>query len=1057
MSRRHRRRAIAAVVALSVLGGIGAYGLMADATTAPSFDKRFGDPDALVLGANARSVIGGAGHPTGGGTEEGAGPDSYAMQEYMARALPLDTIPANATQLAQETWQSYPENKEHTGPNNRNHPFSWQLIGPTHSRMPQQLTFSGRDYRASGRTTALAITPTCTPSNCTLWIGAAGGGIWRTDNPLSPDPKWVFVSSGFKTNAIGTLRQDPSDPTGRTLYAGTGEPNASGDSMAGVGVYKTTNGGDTWTLLPGSAAFATRSVGEIAIDPTNPNHILVAVARGIRGYSSKTGGVFSRTGPCTTLPGGLSCGDGPDQAPLGLYESTDGGNTFVLAWDSAGSVRGANDVEFDPSNPTVVYVSAFQRGIWRRDPSKGETAFTQVFATNNPGANTSRTQFDLTTISTPAGPATRIYAADGNTGARFVGNPPEEVAFSAASVWRVDGADTMTAAALVASQASPYDGVGWDAKSSRTERPRAAPYRESYDYCTGQCWYDNDIYTPDGFPDVVYVMGSYSYSELRNASNGRGLIMSSTAGDPNPAFRNSSWNDMTWDNTPADQPDHLHPDHHEVITPKGQPFVFFSASDGGVVRSDGTFDDQSSECSDPKSHVNDPDSLALCIRLLSRVPHQLYDSVNKGLSTLQFQSYVDDPQRSNNGQAGTQDNGTMEWQGTPNEWVNEMYGDGGNGFRDYCDSKIHGNTFFTQATDTNFHDGMVTKWVVTSGPLFNGGEGSLFYGPIAADYTNCGDIRDFPQFRTEAARLANTNQTTFAQQNGGSVIGAKIGFKYIGLNHVWRTIDNGGPQDYLEANCPEFTTSAADPRCGDWKPLGGPQGVNQPGDLTGTVYGADRITGFVVEIQRSPYDSNTIWAATTNGRLFVSRNVNSVDPASVQWCRLDNRAVPYSPPRFITSIVPTENPRRVFVSYNGYNSNTRDQRGHVFEVTFSDDCSGPVSWRDLAVEQGSDDHSDIAGDIPITDLVRDDYTGDLYASTDFGVLRGQPAAPLGAVGSAYAWARVGTGFPFVETPGLTIDPCERELFAATHGRGIWRMYIAPLASKPAQQRCPRTP
>lgn len=1063
MSRRHRRRAIVAFVAVTLLAALAAAAVVAHDRSAAD-----GDPVVFVNPEKAEMLVGDRGHAHEGETDEGPGPDSRALEEYMARAIPSDTIPANAYQVAQQTWTKYAENKEQTGPSNRNHPFLWELIGPTHSRMPQWLTFSGRDYRASGRTTALAITPTCTPSSCTLWIGAAGGGIWRTDNPLSPDPKWFFVSPEFKTNAIGTLRQDPSDPTGRTLYAGTGEPNASGDSMAGVGIYKTTNGGDTWTLLPGSAKFATRSIGEIAIDPTNPQHIIAGVARGIRGYSSKTGGVFSRTGPCVQGAAGLGCQDGPEQAPLGLYESVDGGASFTLIWDGAGSIRGVNDVEFDPLNPQVIYASSFQNGIWRRDPTKGEASFTKVFATRNPGANTSRTQFDLTAIQTQAGAATRIYAADGNTGAIFerVGGVQVEVPFSAASVWRVDGANTMTAAALLASSATPYDGIGWDAKSSATDRPRSAPYRESYNYCTGQCWYDNDVYTPDGFPDVVYVMGSYSYSELYGASNGRGLIMSQTAGDPDPTAKGASWTDMTFDFTPQDQPDHLHPDHHELLTPKGQPFMFFSASDGGVVRSDGEFRDMSDECNDPKSHpfAQSPDDKALCIRLLSRVPHQLYDTLNKGLSTLQFQSYVDDPKRSNNGQGGTQDNGTMEWQGTPNEWVNTMYGDGGNGFRDYCDSTIHGNTFFTQATDTNFHDGQPTKWVVTSGPLFsqNGGETSAFYGPIVADYTNCGDAKNFPQFQTDAARAANTNQTAFSKANGGDQI-VEIGFKYIGLNHVWRTIDNGGPEAYLEANCPEFTTSAADPRCGDWKPLGGPPGRNGSGDLTGTFYGADRAAGNVIEIQRSPSDSNTLWAATTYGRLFVSRNVNTVDPNSVQFCRLDSRGVvtnaaganPVPPPRWITSVaVDPRNPLRVFISYNGYNSNTKDQRGHVFEVTLSEPtgCAGPVTWRDLAVEQGSDDHSDIAGDIPITDLVLDDLgNNDLYASTDFGVLRGQNN------GGVYTWARVGTRLPFVEVPGLTIDPCERELFAATHGRSVWRMYLAPLPTKPEQQRCPRTP
>src|SRR5207248_10461072 len=269
---------------------------------------------------------------------------SAAAEDYAHRAYPLDYIPSIARQNARATWKQFGENK-FKGGNNANQPFVWDLVGPTHATMPGLLTYSGAQYRTSGRMTAIAISPTCTPSRCRLWIAAAGGGIWRTDNPLSPDPYWTFTSNGFKTNAVGSLELDANDVTGNTLYAGTGEPNASGDSESGVGIYKTTNGGDSWTLLPGSQIFATRSISKVVVDPTNPNHLYAGIARGIRGYASVTGGTFSRTGPCLQSPAVLSCQDGPDQAPLGLFESTDGGATFHLAWDvSTTSVRGVNDV-----------------------------------------------------------------------------------------------------------------------------------------------------------------------------------------------------------------------------------------------------------------------------------------------------------------------------------------------------------------------------------------------------------------------------------------------------------------------------------------------------------------------------------------------------------------------------------------------------------------------------------------------------------------------------------------------------------------------------------------
>ncbi len=130
-------------------------------------------------------------------------------------------------------------------------PSQWTLVGPTSANDPDVLTFSGAPYTTSGRITAFALAPNCGQGHCNLYLAAAGGGVWRTDKALhtNPSQRWEFISGSFATNAIGTLTIDPSDPSGNTIYAGTGEPNASADSEAGFGIYKSTNGGDTWTHL----------------------------------------------------------------------------------------------------------------------------------------------------------------------------------------------------------------------------------------------------------------------------------------------------------------------------------------------------------------------------------------------------------------------------------------------------------------------------------------------------------------------------------------------------------------------------------------------------------------------------------------------------------------------------------------------------------------------------------------------------------------------------------------------------------------------------------------
>jgi hypothetical protein len=72
-------------------------------------------------------------------------------------------------------------------------------------------------------------------------------------------------------------------------------------------------------------------------------------------------------------------------------------------------------------------------------------------------------------------------------------------------------------------------------------------------------------------------------------------------------------------------------------------------------------------------------------------------------------------------------------------------------------------------------------------------------------------------------------------------------------------------------------------------------------------------------------------------------------------------------------------------------------------------------------------------DFPITALVRDDGTGDLYAGSDFGVMR----LPKGST----TWVVAGSGLPMVEVAGLTIVSQERKLYAATHGRSAWMLNL----------------
>lgn len=165
--------------------------------------------------------------------------------------------------------------------------------------------------------------------------------------------------------------------------------------------------------------------------------------------------------------------------------------------------------------------------------------------------------------------------------------------------------------------------------------------------------------------------------------------------------------------------------------------------------------------------------------------------------------------------------------------------------------------------------------------------------------------------------------------------------------------------------------------------------------------------------------------ATTPGRLFISKNGDAAAD-SVVWTRLDSLAT-NDPGRFVSSIfVDHKNPNHAWVSYSGYNINTPLAPGHVFSVTY-DPAAGTATWTNLDGDLGPQ------GDLPVTDLVQDRVTGDLYAATDFGVMRLQSGET--------AWEAAGTGLPNVEVAGLTIAPSVRRLYAATHGRSAWVLIL----------------
>jgi hypothetical protein len=309
-----------------------------------------------------------------------------------------------------------------------------------------------------------------------------------------------------------------------------------------------------------------------------------------------------------------------------------------------------------------------------------------------------------------------------------------------------------------------------------------------------------------------------------------------------------------------------------------------------------------------------------------------------------------------------------------------MIGDGGWAGFDVSNPDFRFHNFFDVSPDVNFNGGNIADWIWVADPLF-GHAGSQFYSPVISDPVVSGTM------------FAGTGRS------------------------VYRTKTHGlGSMTLAEAqeHCNEWTGDFS-VVCGDWEQAG-------PTRLTNAAFG-DRAGGAVSAVERTGADTSTAWAATTTGRVFISKNVDT-DPASaVTWTRLDDD-VATDPNRFVSSIhVDPSNGNRAWISYSGYGANTPATPAHVFLVEY-DAVAGTSTWTDLSHD---------FGDLPVNDLVRDDVTGDLYAATDFGVLR--------LANGTSTWTSSGAGLPNVEVTSLEVVPGSRILYGATHGLSTWRLNL----------------
>src|SRR6516225_7577046 len=180
----------------------------------------------------------------------------------------------------------------------------WRMIGP---------------FRA-GRTRAATGVP-AQPS--VFYVGPVNGGVWKSDDY---GRTWLPIFDDAPTQSVGAIAVAPSDPN--IIYVGCGEGLHRPDLSVGDGIYKSTDGGKTWTHLGLRDA---QQVPALVVDPRDPNRLFAAV---------------------------LGHPYGPNEE-RGIFRSTDGGENWqkVLYKDQN---TGGSDIEMDQSNPDVLYASMWE-------------------------------------------------------------------------------------------------------------------------------------------------------------------------------------------------------------------------------------------------------------------------------------------------------------------------------------------------------------------------------------------------------------------------------------------------------------------------------------------------------------------------------------------------------------------------------------------------------------------------------------------------------------------------------------------------------------------------
>lgn len=684
----------------------------------------------------------------------------------------------------------------------------------------------------------------------------------------------------------------------------------------------------------------------------------------------------------------------------GILKSTDGGHTWTTLGFKQFVNRSVADIVVDPNNGNIYAISYLARsggagttyGSSLSNPYLPNVGFYrstdggQTWTESDP---TSTYKVDSTGRT---GPVSLVRGADG---ALYLG------AYAQGIYKSTDGGQTWTALAnpnettfdRVTLAAAPSDAnVVYAAYSHDIDGNGGMTFYTSTNggstwtadtntpsACSGQCWYDMPVDVSPTNPQEVYVGGVFNYNGCQVGTSGcdTTVVMKSTDGG-------AHWTDIGDDATGVN----VHPDDHAILSTANGGL--YTANDGGLYHS-----------------ANDGAS---------------WESLNNGIGTLQFQGIS----VNSNGDVfgGTQDNGTWMLRNSSTTGIHIQGGDGGMTAADASNPNIAFDEYYgSQLQRFDQTTGQQTWMAGWWCDYFCFG-GGLFYEPVALG--------------TKTPSGASASNDVFS-----------------GTYRLWRSEQGGG----VDAN-----------HDGD--------ATNDKGDTTDFVPITPNI-GNISAIAVSPTDPNVVAIATSSGAIYVTTNAlapvtlanacathtnakkdiiaaycaaagvnpkasgaqvcaqpwtNAYDTSSfcdyvsgINWTRIDTNSAGSKlvPGRWVSSLTfAPSSTTQLYATFSGFDENTPGAAGHVFVANLS---GSTPTWRNISGSGTSG-----IPDVPANSVVIA-ANGHILVAADIGVFLSKDGGST--------WNREDYTLANAPVYDLALSTDGQTVYAATHGRGIWRANV----------------